>query len=236
MIKYIILVLVAYLLLPWYILFPVLGLFVYSRIFRFHASAKHFDLYFGLPGSGKTTVLAEIARQNSKNKKVVTLCNVPITGTYEVSRDDLGKFDISSSAFGVDDVVILYDECSLDYFKRAYEDFSKRENTFHSMHRHVKVHEVFACQSWDGMDKRLRELNTRLYYVDRWYFNLIRIRRIEKDFTIDDETHKPTEGYEFVKFSSRFVYAPRVWHMFDSFDTSMLPKTPKKWKMWGCKD
>lgn len=233
MFKYILIFTILFLVLPSYLkiaLIILLIIWLLKRRFVFIPDASQFSLFFGLPGSGKSTVLAYIAWMCLKRKSCTVLCNVPIKGTLKLSRSDLGVYDISTDAFGTDECVVIFDEASIDYFKRDFDSFSKEENKFHSLHRHAGVHEVFACQTWDGMDKRLRELNTKLYFVDKWYFNLIRIRTIAKDFDIQDK--QPLDGYEFEKFSSKFVYAPKVWKLFDSFDKSNLPKRKKEWKVW----
>ena len=47
--------------------------------------------YFGVPGSGKTTVAAYLAKKDLKKKRNV-YSNVPITGAYKISKEDIGKF------------------------------------------------------------------------------------------------------------------------------------------------
>lgn len=235
MFKFIIIFCILFFILPsWLkiIVFIIGIIWLIKRRFVFVPNEADFILYFGLPGSGKTTVLNEIARQCQKRKSCTVLSNYPISGTYKVDRSDLGVYDISADGFGTKECVILFDEASIHYFKRQFESFSDKENNFHSMHRHAKVCEVFACQSWDGMDKRLRELNTQLWYVERWYFNLIRLRQIDKDFDIKEDDKQPIEGYAFVRGGDKFLYAPRVWKMFDTFDMHNLPTRQKQWQKW----
>lgn len=213
------------------IILSAIGLFLYTRIFRFKPDGSEFYVFFGLPGCGKTTTLAEITRQCIA-KDIPVLSNCPILGTYEVQRSDLGEYDISPEAFDTEkDLVLIFDEASIDYFKRDFKSFEKKENQFHSLHRHFRVHEIFAAQSWDGMDLRLRELNTKLFFVSKWWFGLIRIRRIAKSFEINED-HQPIDGYEFVKFSDRFFRPNKAWKMFDTLAIpSDMHLRKKKWKL-----
>lgn len=192
-------------------------------IFRFDKiDGSQFWVFFGLPGSGKTTILAEICRQCIL-RHMRCMSNVPITGVEKVERGDLGKFQIENC-------VLLFDEASIDYFKRDFKAFTKEENTFHSLHRHYNVHEIFFAQTWDGMDLRLRELNTKLFFVTKLPFGIIRIQRIAKAFKIDEDG-QPMDGYEFVPFSSKFVFARKAWKLFDTLDAPKLP--PKKFPVFG---
>lgn len=206
--------------------------------FRFSFSASDMHMYFGLPGSGKSTVCADIVRQILKKKqfkKTKVFCNFPVVGAYNIDRADIGLFDLRDQDH--DQAVLLLDEASTVYFKRnaVSKDPKKQlrddENKFHSMHRHYKTMEVFFAQSWDGVDLRLRELSTDLFYVQRSRIRgFIKIRRIAKIFAISED-HQPIDGYDFVKFSARYVYAPLAWKLFDTYHCPPLPeKTFEKWQ------
>lgn len=236
MFKFILIFTILFIILPTWckVVVLIIGLiWLINRRFTFVPSPDKFVLIFGLPGAGKTLVLNYIAYLCNKRKSCTVISNYPIKDTYKVSRSDLGVYDISADYFGTDECVLLFDEASIHYFKRQYEAFNDNENKFHSLHRHAKVTEVFACQSWDGMDKRLRELNTELWYVEKWYFHLIRLRKIDKDFDINPDEKQPIEGYAFVKGADKFVHAPKVWKMYNTFDVTNLPKRPKKWEKWS---
>ena len=67
------------------------------------------SLYFGLPGTGKTTILAKHAKEYlEKGIYKHVYCNIPlmIPGVIPIENGDIGKFDIS-------DGVILIDEGTL---------------------------------------------------------------------------------------------------------------------------
>ena len=209
-------------------------LFIYS--FRFNE--KDMFMFFGLPGSGKTTLCADIVRQCQKNYckwKINTFCNFPVKGAYKLDRSDIGRVGFTSEIHPK--AVLLLDEASTVYFKRnamnkvkdkktgqLVNEFSNDENIFHSMHRHYHTMEILFAQSWDGVDLRLRELSTGLFYVEPSRIrNFIKIRKIVKIFTIREDDHQPCDGYEFERFSSRYVWAPPCWKMFDTYNAPALP-------------
>lgn len=215
--------------------------------FRFRFGEKQMYMYFGLPGSGKTTVCADIVRQITNAKKgilskIIPYCNFPVVGAYKLDRQDIGAVDFRNEDKPL--ALLCIDEASTVYFKRnatlkvkdktsgqMRNAFSDAENIFHSMHRHYKTMEVLFAQSWDGVDLRLRELSTGLFYVEPSRLrNIIKIRKIVKIFTIREDDHQPCDGYEFERFSSRYVWAPSAWKLFDTYDAPPLPEiSPERW-------
>lgn len=199
--------------------------------YRFQFKEDDVTMVFGLPGSGKTTLCADIARQMYLNKRecnTAVLCNFPLHHTFKVTRNDIGKFDVRGTDY--DKALILIDEGSVIYNKRLWKDsFLQEENSFHSMHRHYKTQEVVFAQSWDGVDSRMRELTSNLLYVSKARIRpFIKVRRIAKDFDIIDKV--PLDGYTFEKWSTRYVFAPRAWKLFDTYDAPPLP--PLKLHGW----
>lgn len=205
--------------------------------YRFRFNESDCWMFFGLPGSGKSTLLADIVRQIKKYKKfklINVFANFPVHGAKKISRQDIGTYDLLDKEHNKS--LLLLDEASTVYFKRnavskdPKKQFQDRENEFYSMHRHYHSMVCLFAQSWDGVDLRLRELSTRLFYVQKSRIrNFIKIRRIVKIFSINDE-HQPCDGYEFEKFSSRYVYAPRCWKLFDTYHAPDLEK--KEFDEW----
>lgn len=234
-----------------------IGFFYFLRLtflrYRFVFQDASMLMFFGLPGSGKSTLCAEIVRQiclvNSKlhcPRGIDVYTNFPVKGSFKLDRSMIGSYDFRKYN---DRALLLIDEASTVYFKRnamnkvkdksgkMVNEFSDKENIFHSMHRHYKTMEILFGQSWNGVDLRLRELSTGLFYVEpsRLPF-LIKIRRITKIFSID-ENHQPVDGYDFAKWSSRYVWAPRAWKLFDTYEAPEMPiLEPESWFLDDCPD
>ena len=185
-----------------------------------------FHLYFGLPGCGKTTALAYMFFRFQKMHKFDLFSNVQLKGAYKLDRSDFGVFDLHVD---YDKSICFVDEASVYYFKRDFAKFSTKENSFHSQHRKHHVMECFFCQTWDGIDQRLRELNSHLYYVYNKNYpvigKVIFIREIMKAFDI--YTGDPKDSYQFKPFSTRWFLGRSVFRKFNTYEVEKLPD--KQW-------
>ena len=88
---------------------------------------------------------------------------------------------------------MLIDEIQLFADSRNFKTFGDNLKYFFSMHRHDKIDIVYASQSFDNVDKRIRSLTDRLYYVDIWLFNTVRVRQIQSYFDVSHGSIN--EGY-----------------------------------------
>ena len=187
------------------------------------------SIYFGVPGSGKTTLCAYFTKRYSKYWKVFS--NVPILGAYQYDINDIGKYDISNC-------VLLLDEASIDYNNRNWRhgNMSQEAIKWWKLHRHAGVMAVLFSQSWNDCDATLRRLSTKLYLVKKsWIPFVITTCRINRSIGIDENTHEPCDIYKFdhpvIRLSTNHRYfAPRYWKMFDSWSMPELPK--KIWKTY----
>lgn len=182
---------------------------------------NYFDLYFGVPGSGKTTFAAYLAKKYFK-KKLRVLSNVSIKGCYELIREDIGHYEIK-------DCLMLYDEAGIDYnnrnFKEKDKKMSKEEIYFYKYHRHYNVDIAIFSQSHDDSDVTLRRLATRYYLVTRSIFpGFVRRKLITKKIGIDKNTHQIIDEYRFAFFGVKYIYCPKLWKMFNSHSYKELPK------------
>ena len=196
-------------------------------IFIFKDGHKREDIisvYFGVPGSGKTTYAAYLAKKDLKRKKKVW-SNVPITGTYRLEpRDDLGKKMI------VDGRIII-DEASCEYNSRAYKTMSQEAIKFFKYHRHYQnAIDVFS-QSWDDMDITIRRLAQRLYVVKKSILPWFIVRRtIRKRVGIDENTHQIIDEYDWLPLSRKYIFSPTLWKLFNTLSRDELPE--KVWEKW----
>ena len=205
--------------------------------FKFKFDEEAILMFFGLPGSGKTTVLADIVRQMHKKKKnnFSVYCNFPIHNCLKVDRSDIGKYEFRQE--GADGALILLDEgqtvynCRNAMSKRESERLNKDEVEFFCMHRHRKTMVCCFSQGFEDMDKIIRNRTTRLYYVEKSRLRpFVKIRTISKMISIDELQKQIIEGFEFERFSKRYVYGKRVWKMFDTYACPELPVIEKnKW-------
>lgn len=209
-----------------YIIIALVVIFIFFRILEGIITKPNndFDIYFGVPGSGKTTFAAWIAKKNNKYGRT-SHSTVPIKGTYEIKKADIGYYNMSHSS-------IIWDEAGIDVDNRKFKDnFTPAQVKFLKLHRHYDVDIYCFSQYWNDIDVKLRNLATRLFLVQKsfWPFFIVR-REIAKCIGIDEETKQIVDFYQFVTFGSKRIFAPSLWKMFNSHDREPLPK--KEFKMY----
>lgn len=197
------------------------------------------SLYFGLPGCGKTTLAMYFARQGLRNpvyKGVYT--NVPNTmpGVTYVDNDVIGHYDIR-------DALIIIDEATLFADSRDHKNFPKHLVNFFLLHRHYNVDIILLTQQWDGVDKKIRVITDRVYYVykgkilGKWF---TRFYRIPYGIIIPDpkkdanqKLGEIVQGYckpnFFLRLFSPWVYRPSLYRYFDSWECPALQPLPRNY-------
>lgn len=93
------------------------------------------SLYFGLPGCGKTTLVAAFALKGVKSKRYDNVyCNVRLAmdGVTFVENDQIGSYYLH-------DGLLLIDEATLFADNRSYKSFSKQLAQFFLLHRHYNL-------------------------------------------------------------------------------------------------
>ena len=181
--------------------------------------------YFGLPGCGKSTFLAKMAKKyQAQGYRVFVLAEYPVDGCYLFRWSDLGVFDMSNS-------VILIDEISLRADNRDYKKFSDQIKSFFILHRHYHCDIIWFTQQYDGVDRKIRELTTCLYYVrsSGMFSFAVMINRF---IHIDKEQKEIKVGYKISNFfrclfgwlnnSFQLCYRPKYYKYFDSFEAPPL--------------
>lgn len=180
--------------------------------------------FFGLPGCGKSTMLAKIAQrelrriEKGKSKYERVLSNYYIEGCQAFSFNMLGVYNISDS-------LILIDEITLDADSRDFKQFSKNLKEFFILHRHFGCDIVYATQQYDGVDRKIRELTHDLWYMKK-FGSFTYATAIYRHITITEDSDIKV-GYIFpniFKFlfdlphNLKLCYRPRYYQYFDSFD------------------
>ena len=182
------------------------------------------SVYFGVPGSGKTTFAAWLAKRDLKRGHTVW-SNVPITGSYKLDcKEDIGKYMICDGR-------VIIDEAGIEYNNRNFKTFGDDATYFFKYHRHYETAVDVFSQGYDDMDKKLRVLAQRLYVVKRsilpWF---VCRKRIAKRVGINEVTKEVIDEYFFVPFGTRYIFSPLVWKMFNTVSRKELPE--KEWERW----
>lgn len=180
--------------------------------------------YFGLPGSGKSTFLTRIAQKELKRIKKGrspykhVLTNFYCAGCERVNYKDLGHFDISDS-------LILLDEITLDADSRNFKQFDEAHKHFFLMHRHYNCDVIYFTQQYDGVDKKIRDITSNLYFVKKRLMFTV-ATRIYRTLDINELTKEIVQGYRFCNWFERLFmsgthqvcYRPKWYKFFDSWD------------------
>ena len=198
------------------------------------------SLFFGLPGSGKTTLMAYFAKKGIRNPKyqnVFSNVALEIDGVTFIDNSCVGKYDIS-------DGLLLIDEASLFADNRDYKSFPKAVKEFFLLHRHYNVDIMLFTQQWDGVDRKIRVITDRVYYVYKpkligyWFTKFYRIPYgiiipDPKKNSGSDKLGEIIQGYckppFYVRLLSPLVYRPFFYKYFDSWDRRELPSLPDKY-------
>lgn len=191
------------------------------KLFKPRRPAHILSIYFGVPGAGKTTFAAWLAKRDLK-KGFNVWSNVPITGTYKLDPlADIGKHMICDGR-------VIIDEAGIEYNNRDFKTFSKEQLKFYKYHRHYELAVDVFSQGYDDMDKKIRTLAQRLYVVKRsllpWF---IKRKRIGKRVGINEVSKEIIDEYYFVPLSTHYIFSPVLWKMFNTVSRDPLPE-----KIW----
>lgn len=201
-------------------------------------------LFFGLPGAGKTTIMTSLALKHSKklgkkkNPYKNIYCNVRISvpGVTYIDNSCIGKYDLS-------DCLLLIDEATLFADSRDYKSFSKEKLTYFLEHRHYNADIYLFTQQWDGVDRKIRVITDRVYYVYKgklfgWLWSSY--YRIPYGIIIPDpkkggeKLGEIVQGYSKPSLLNR-IFSTKVWRhryykYFDSWERPYLPPLPEEYK------
>lgn len=231
-------------------------LFLYFAIFvRSFMCPKHphvLNVYFGVPGSGKTTFAAYLTKWALHESGIIRWCrkhdnalsriilksgyfkrridvysNVPITGAYQLNaKDDIGNYMI-------EDAKIIIDEAGIEYNNRSYKTFPQEAIYFYKYHRHYKTSVDVFSQSFDDMDVTLRRLAQNFYVVRRSLVPFCVVaRRIRRKVGVDDTTKQIADLYSMGLpiLDTKRIFSPPLWKMFNSYSRKELPH--KDFPLW----
>lgn len=199
----------------------------HRKIFGFRPEVR---VWFGVPGSGKTSMAALLSRY-SRNEHVNVLSNFELKGAYKVDASDLGVYDMS---FEGDGCHCILDEASSDFDNRNFKKFASSDaKDYFSFHRHQNnMVDVFS-QGYD-IDKRIRDRTAAsgLFHLKKFVIpGFVFYRQIRKILFIKKDDKQIVDGFQYMGLP-RFIYSRSVWSDFDTLDLTHCPKMKKKWQLW----
>ncbi len=199
------------------------------------------SLYFGLPGCGKTSLMVSEALKAVRSKKYENVyCNVRISvyGVVYIDNDCIGLYDLSNC-------LILIDEATLFADSREHKNFSRDKVEYFLLHRHYNCDIKLFTQQWDGVDRKIRVITDRVYYVYKGFFTqkwISKYYRIPYGIIIPDPHSKNSgeklgdivQGYckpsILVRMFATIIWRPPLYKYFDSWQRKQLPRLPSKYK------
>lgn len=196
------------------------------------------SLYFGLPGCGKTTLMAKKAIQAVKSKRYINVygnVRMKIDGYTFVDNDCIGKYNLSNC-------LLLIDEATLFADSRDYKNFSKERLEYFLTHRHYNADIILFTQQWDGVDRKIRTITDRVYYIYKtpilgllWstYYRIpygIIIPDPKKKGTSGEKLGEIIQGYckpnILVRLFAPKMFRPFYYKYFDSWERKTLDPLP----------
>lgn len=191
-------------------------------------------LYFGSPGSGKTTAGVRLIHKCYKSKNDGYdhyLANFENTLSVYQPVEGLGTWSPPFNS------LYVIDEAGIDYNNRSYKSLKKETIAWLKLHRHYGVDLAFFSQSWEDCDITIRRLADQLWYV-RKVGPFTILRKVVKFVYVDKETHQIVDGYEMVPWIYQFLPFPfhrscfqiflrkPYYKYFDSYSREELPLPP----------
>lgn len=182
------------------------------------------SLYFGIPGAGKSTFAAYLAKKDMKKNRNVW-SNFGITGAYKCEKRDFGKYMISNGR-------LIIDEAGLEYDNRKMS-MTPEEIYFFKYHRHYQLDIDFFSQGLD-VDIKIRKLARHIYLIKPSILPFFIVRKeIGRRVGINDMTKEIIDEYFFVPLiagGSKWIFCPPLWKLFNTLSRKQLPE--KEWEKW----
>lgn len=197
------------------------------------------SLYFGLPGCGKTTWLTKLALdavRKGKYQNVYTNVHLNIPGVTIIDNHVIGTYELENC-------LLLIDEATLFADSRDFKNFSKGRLEYFLEHRHRCADIVLFTQQWDGVDRKIRVITDRVYYVYKGFFTGLWFSscwRVPYGILFPDprktgeKLGEIVQGYSkpniFVRIFAKRIFRPRYYKYFDSWELERLPELPEEYQ------
>ena len=153
---------------------------------------------------------------------------------------------IDNSVIGIYDLrnaLILIDEATLFADNRGHRDFPRHLVEFFLLHRHYNCDVVLFTQQWNGVDKKIRVITDRVYYVykgkilGKWWTKYYRIPYgiiIPDPKESGEKLGEIVQGYSkppfLVRLLSPTLFRPKYYKYFDSWECPQLKPLPSHYR------
>lgn len=193
---------------------------------------------FGLPGAGKSLFLAALADRALKGKSLkfggqkfgafkkykYVYTNFPFKGAYRLDFDKLGKVDITDACILIDEIMMFCDS-------RNFQSFGDNLKFFFSQHRKDRIDIIYCSQAYDDVDKKIRNVTDKYYYICRWLPGITSVKPIKAFFRVSGDI---TSGYNYVHWTRYcYFFRRKYYKMIDTNYKVAKPKyeayTPVPW-------
>lgn len=210
------------------ILFLILVLFLF--VTRKYSNPYKLIMVFGKKGSGKSTLIAKLAKRYLKQGKLVySNLHLNISGVRFFEVSDIGRYVFP------EDSVVFIDEVGMIWDNRDYKKFRNDVRDYFKLQRHYKNTVYLFSQTFD-IDIKLRNLTDYMFMVKN-YGNVLSIaHRVSRKLVIveptGDSEGRIADGYELQPLALQllgmriayFTWIPNWIKYFDSFEQADLPE------------
>lgn len=182
--------------------------------------------YFGVPGVGKSTILAKEWKKNRKRYDHIFTINLQLKGVEMITKKELELYKFKNT-------LILWDEITMDADNRSFKSFSNELRDFILLHRHMGCDIIYATQNFENVDKKVRDLTVELWYMSKSVVPFLKAftvsKRIYRQININENTSELTLGYRFCNFiesifvsNSKICFRRKYYKYFDTHDELSL--------------